>query len=168
MATLKDEQKVFIVRHLARFRSPAEVVVEFKNEYGIDIQLQQVVIYDPTRAKFAAGARWKDLFNELREAFIKDVDAIPSAHQGFRVNMLHAMAMEAFKKKNYNQAQSLLKQAAEEVGGVLTNERHMKIDKTDGFRALEPEERRDRIKDIMAEILASDPKQTAPSTTTAQ
>lgn len=168
MAVLKDTQKQFLITRLAKFRSPSEVVVEFTEHFGASIDIKQVVTYDPTRATFAGGPKWRSLFDAVREDHIKNVDAVEGAHQGFRMQMLQDMATQAYKRKNFAQAQSILKQMAEEVGGVLTNERHMKIDKSDGFRALEPEERRDRIKDIMAEILASDPKQTAPTTATSQ
>lgn len=168
MAVLKDNQKTWIVTKLAHFVSPGELAVAFKEEFGADIQIHQIVTYDPTRAKFAGGARWKTLFDAMREDYLKNVDAVPGSHQAFRMNMLQQMAADAFKRKNYGQAQSILKQMAEEVGGVLTNQKHVTVEKTGGLHGMEPEERRDRLRDLLAEALSTDAKQTAPSTTTAQ
>ncbi|OTG81508.1 DUF2280 domain-containing protein, partial [Acinetobacter sp. ANC 4648] len=49
MARLKKVEKVFIVRSLAQFMTPTEVVVAIKENFSIDVSPQQVEVYDPTK-----------------------------------------------------------------------------------------------------------------------
>lgn len=55
MADLTTEQKTVLVTALAHFNTPAEVSVMMLEEYGIEITIQHVCSYDPTRPAFRAG-----------------------------------------------------------------------------------------------------------------
>ena len=50
MATLKEPVKIFIVQSLACFDTPQQVVDDVRQEFGIEIERQQVASYDPTKA----------------------------------------------------------------------------------------------------------------------
>lgn len=166
MADLSDAQKRFIVLALARFRTPSEVLAAFREEFEDDMGLttRRIRGYDPTRACFDAGPQWQELFEQARHSFVHDVSAIPIANQAYRVNMLSQMAADAMKAGNRGQAAALLKQAAEEIGGVFTNERNVKVEQTKGgFRDLDPEERRSAIADMIREQMSKDTAQNAPS-----
>ena len=71
MARLKKAEKVFIVRSLAQFMTPTEVVKDIKEKFNIDVTPQQVEYYDPTKV---AGANlpqeFADLFNEARKEYL--------------------------------------------------------------------------------------------------
>jgi hypothetical protein len=71
MSRLKKAEKVFIVRSLAQFMTPTEVVNDIKQKFNIDVSPQQVEYYDPTKV---AGANLSqeliDLFNEARKEYI--------------------------------------------------------------------------------------------------
>lgn len=141
MAELTDLQKTEIVTMLAQFRRPAEIIAHFGSEYGIEMQHRQVTAYDPTKAHYDAGDKWRDLFTEARKAYVEDVSAVPAANQGYRLQRLQRYIEEAEKAKNWKLAAELHEQAAKEVGGVLTNERNLRVD----------DHRAPRVRDMTAE-----------------
>jgi hypothetical protein len=165
MADLNHEQKTAIVVLLAKFKTPAQVRDLMRVEYGLELDIRQIVTYDPTRSAFEAGQTYHQLFEQTREAYVSNVTAIPIANQGFRLNLLMEMVQAASVAGNRGQAAALLKQAAEEVGGAYTNERNVRVEKTNGgFKDLTPEERRMAVSEMIREQLGKDMAQTAPST----
>lgn len=71
MARLKKAEKAFIVRSLAQFMTPSEVVKDIKEKFNIDVSPQQVEYYDPTKVAGALLAQeFVDLFNEARKEYI--------------------------------------------------------------------------------------------------
>ena len=71
MARLKKAEKVFIVRSLAQFMTPTEVVVAIKENFKIDVTPQQVEAYDPTKTAGAdLSQEFVDLFHEARKKYI--------------------------------------------------------------------------------------------------
>lgn len=71
MARLKKNEKGFIVRSLAQFMEPSQVVEAVKENFKIDVSRQQVECYDPTKV---AGADLSQeliaLFNKARKEYI--------------------------------------------------------------------------------------------------
>ena len=49
MAALKEPVKIFIVQSLACFETPQQVADAVKQNYKIEIERQQVALYDPTK-----------------------------------------------------------------------------------------------------------------------
>ena len=71
MARLKKHEKSFIVRSLAQFMEPSQVVEAVKENFKIDVSRQQVEYYDPTKVASADLAQeFIDLFNEARKEYI--------------------------------------------------------------------------------------------------
>ena len=71
MARLRKAEKVFIVRSLAQFMTPTEVVKDIKEKFSLDVSLQQVEYYDPTKVAGANLAQeFVDLFNEARKEYL--------------------------------------------------------------------------------------------------
>lgn len=64
MAKLKKAEQLFIVRSLAQFMTPTEVVKAIKETFNIVVSPQQVEAYDPTKV---AG---RDLRKEFKEVFV--------------------------------------------------------------------------------------------------
>jgi len=165
MADLNEQQKTAIVIALARFSPPADVRAMMKEEFDIDMLIQHIVSYDPSRPAYRAGDKWVEIFRAERERYVTELSSIPAANQAFRVNMLNGMIHKAVARGNMPLAASLLKQVAEEVGGAYTNERNVKVEKTNGgFKDLTPEERRMAVSEMIREQLGKDAAQTAPST----
>lgn len=124
--TLKDEVKTFIVQSLACFDTPSVVVDAVRKEYGATITRQSVEGYDPTKKAGARlAAKWKMLFEETRKTFLEDTASIAISHRAVRLRALQRMADKAETQGNMVLASSLLKQAAEEVGGAYTNRREI-------------------------------------------
>lgn len=71
MARLKKHEKIFIVRALAQFMTPTQVVEDIKVKLGVDVSPQQVETYDPTKVAGAdLSQEFVDLFHEARKLYI--------------------------------------------------------------------------------------------------
>lgn len=125
-AKLSDEVKTFIVQALACFDAPSVVSAAVKKEFGVEASRQLVESHDPNK-KAASGLapKWRILFEETRKAFLEDTATIGISHRAVRLRALQRMADKAEGQGNMVLASSLLKQAAEEVGGSYTNRREL-------------------------------------------
>ena len=125
-AKLSDEVKTYIVQALACFDSPSIVASAVKKEFGTEVSRQLVESHDPNK-KAASGLaeKWRELFKETRKTFLEDTASIAISHRAVRLRALQRMADKAETQGNMVLASSLLKQAAEEVGGSYTNRREL-------------------------------------------
>ena len=125
-AKLSDEVKTYIVQALACFDSPSIVAAAVKKEFGVEVSRQLAESHDPNK-KAAAGLapKWRVLFEETRKTFLEDTASIAISHRAVRLRALQRMADKAENQGNMVLASSLLKQAAEEVGGAYTNRREI-------------------------------------------
>ena len=125
-AKLTDEVKTYIVQALACFDAPSIVAAAVKKEFGIEVSRQLGESHDPNK-KAASGLapKWRVLFEETRKAFLEDTASIAISHRAVRLRALQRMADKAETQGNMVLASSLLKQAAEEVGGSYTNRREL-------------------------------------------
>lgn len=122
MARLNDEIKQYIVQLLACYETPSQVAEQVSEEYGININRGQVQAYDPTKVKGKTlSKKFVTLFYGTREAFIAETVQIPIASKTFRLRSLQRMHDYYVSRKNYMAAQSVLEQAAKEVGQLYTN-----------------------------------------------
>lgn len=125
-AVLTPETRTFVVQALACFDSPSEVAKAVKAEFGITITPQSIEAYDPTKkAGEKVSAKWRALFESTREAFLKDTSRIGISHRSVRLRKLEAQVKLNETRGNSAMVAQLLKQAAEEVGGVYTNRREV-------------------------------------------
>lgn len=125
-AKLSDEIKTYIVQALACFDSPSIVAAAVKKEFSIEVSRQLVESHDQNK-KAASGLapKWRALFEETRKTFLEDTASIGISHRAVRLRALQRMADKAEGQGNMVLASSLLKQAAEEVGGSYTNRREL-------------------------------------------
>lgn len=121
MAKLSEDQKEFIVEHLACYDTPQQVADAFKDEFELTIKRQQVEEYDPVKRKPAQ--KWVDLHAAIRKSFLEDLSNVPASKKSYRVRRLAAMAMRAEKSKNFVLAKDLYEQIAKEMGEAFTNRR---------------------------------------------
>lgn len=120
MATLNKKQKLFIVRSLAQFNTPQETVVLVKEEFNIDVSRQQCEAYDPTkRVGKDLSDELKTEFEATRKDFLEKPQNIPIANLTVRLRRLENQYQK--HGKNRVAALSILKQAAEDMGGKYTN-----------------------------------------------
>lgn len=125
MAALNTKVKAYIVRGLATYMTPSEVVDAVKKEFeGFVITRQQVAKYDPDKASGVnLSDKWRELFEKHRKNFNDEIDSIPIANKAYRLKMLDEMVRDALESKNRPLAAKLLAQAAKEVGGVFANQK---------------------------------------------
>ena len=122
MAALSPEVKAFIVQALACFDTPTQIASQVKQEFGLDISIQQVSSYDPTKAIAKnLGQKWIDLFNATRTRFQTELSDIPIANKAYRLRALDRMMTKAESMRNMALAASLMEQAAKECGDAYTN-----------------------------------------------
>ncbi|MDN5511144.1 DUF2280 domain-containing protein [Acinetobacter sp.] len=116
MAALKDPVKIFIVQSLACFETPQQVADAVKQQFKIEIERQQVALYDPTKyAGRNLSKKLKDLFEKTRENFRSNVYDIPLANKAVRLNELQKMYGDWNKNKKMKQL--IIKQIKDEMHG---------------------------------------------------
>lgn len=144
MASLSKDQQTFIVRELARWRTPAQVAASVKERFDVAITRQAVEYYDPdkcaSRGKLAQ--EWVDLFRAERARFTKDLDRIPIYHTAWRLEEILQMYRDvlAGKPPNRKFALELLDQAQGEVDALKKASGGAA-----GAGSLTPDERRERF-----------------------
>lgn len=124
---LSPEQKRYIVKMFAHFSDLHAVRRLFEEAYGYSLLAPTLARYDPERPQCRLSPAMRRYYAECRAAYLADVESIGIAHQGHRLRVLNRMAQQAENKGQYGTAAGLLKQAAEELGGVLTNERKVNV-----------------------------------------
>ncbi|OBY75280.1 DUF2280 domain-containing protein [Acinetobacter gyllenbergii] len=118
MAALKEPVKIFIVQSLACMETPQQVADAVKQEFNIEIERQQVALYDPTKATGKnLSKKLKVLFEKTREDFRNNVFDIPLANKSFRINELQKMYDTT---KNKVIKQNIIKQVKDEMHGHST------------------------------------------------
>ncbi|AYA02243.1 DUF2280 domain-containing protein [Acinetobacter sp. WCHAc010034] len=130
MARLKKTEKVFIVRSLAQFMTPTEVVVAIKENFKIDVSPQQVEAYDPTKAAGAdLSQEFVDLFHEARKKYIdQPIYNIEAANDIVQLRVLSALFIK--KQGNTRDAIKLSDQIQKIVKGYY--EKKIEITGKDG------------------------------------
>ena len=120
MATLKEPVKIFIVQSLACRDTPQEVADAVKQEFGIQIERQQVAAYDPTKSRGKdLSKRFVELFNKTRADFDAGLIDIPIANKHYRLKQYQKQLER--NAKNVVMSLKILEQAAKDVGGQFTN-----------------------------------------------
>ncbi|WP_026470028.1 DUF2280 domain-containing protein [Alkanindiges illinoisensis] len=120
MAVLKEPVKIFIVQALACRDRPQEVVDAVRQEFGVDIPLQQCAAYDPTRPTCRKlSADLKKLFFDTREKFDAGLIDIPIANKHYRLKQYQKQLER--NSRNTTMSLKILEQAAKDVGGQYTN-----------------------------------------------
>ena len=122
MSTLTDEIKEFIVKRLACFDTPSQVVEAVNVNFEVTVSRQQVHRYDPNCSEPPAQ-RWKILHAATRQAWLREVAEIGIAQKAVRLAMLDRMARHTMANNRIDRALSCLEQAAKECGGAYESRR---------------------------------------------
>ena len=131
MAALKEPVKIFIVQALACRDTPQEVADLVYQEFGIKIDRKQCQLYDPTKqAGKNLSKKFVDLFHETRQKFDDGLIDIPIANKYYRLKN-YQQQLER-NKRNTVMALKILRQAAEDTGGVYTNKQTIDNTSSDG------------------------------------
>jgi hypothetical protein len=117
MARLKKHEKVFIVRALAQFMTPTQVVDDIKVKLGVEVSPQQVETYDPTKVAGAdLSQEFVDLFHEARKLYIaQPIYNVEGANDIVQLKILSELLIN--KKSNVIMAIKLIDQMQKIVKG---------------------------------------------------
>lgn len=152
MAMLPDEIKAHIVTLLAQFCGASEITKVIEAEHSVRVDRFQVRTYDPTKLAFAAGEKWRSLFDGVRAEYLTQLEAIPIAHKGYRLNQLQRNYDRASQAGNLVLANAILEQAAKEVGGALTNNQNIRVQSE--IEQMSWEERRAALRELIRRAIA--------------
>jgi len=123
---LSSDQQTAVVMALASFDAPTTIASKLLAEHGIEITVQAIECYDPTKkAGSKLSPRWTQLFHSARQQFVTDTAGIGIAHRAVRLHMLDRMARRAEGAGEFAMAAALLEQAAKEVGDIYSNRRQI-------------------------------------------
>lgn len=156
MVKLRKEIKLFITRSLAVFNTPQETVDAVNVEFDIKVSRQQCERYDPTkRAGKDLLPEFRAEFEATRKQFLENPQHIPIANLPYRLQR-YQRSLEAVNPRAVDHIAKLLKQAAEDAGGVYTNRKE--ITGAGGQPLVESQPpiilSPDQIKDLSAQDLA--------------
>lgn len=155
MARLKEAEKHAVIKLLAHFVPPADVVVHMRERFGIVMDRFQVRAYDPTSPRYEASERWRPIFDAERRAYLASTEAVPVAHKGYRLNILQSMIDASLKRQDFVLVAALLEQAAKEVSGASISRRRFHVDASPQCspRDLTSDERRAAVVEIVRRAL---------------
>lgn len=120
MAALSEPVKIFIVQALACRDTPQEVVTLVKQEYDIEVTRSQCQNYDPTKYSGRnLSKKYVELFYETRKKFDEGLVDIPIANKYYRLKQYQKQLER--NSRNAVLSMSILKQAAQDLGGQFTN-----------------------------------------------
>ncbi|MFT4020062.1 MAG: DUF2280 domain-containing protein [Acinetobacter sp.] len=123
MAALKEPIKIFIVQSLACMDTPQQVADSVKQEFGLEIDRQQIQAYDPTKRRGKnLSKKFKDLFYETRKNFQDNILDIPVANKAFRLKEMQKIYDDYGRNKVGKL--NVLKQAFQETDGRVIRQEH--------------------------------------------
>ena len=120
MAALKEPVKIFIVQALACRDTPQEVADQVYQEFGLKIDRKQCQLYDPTKqAGKNLSKKFVELFHETRKKFDEGLIDIPITQKYYRMRQYQKHLEK--NSRNTVMSMSIMKQAAQDLGGQFTN-----------------------------------------------
>jgi len=150
MARLKKTEKAFIVRSLAQFMTPTEVVKDIKEKFNIDVSPQQVETYDPTKVAGAdLSQEFVDLFNDARQKYIaQPIYNIEGANDIVQLKILSDLLIK--KKNNTRDAIKLSDQIQKIIKGFYEKKIEITGKNGEPLISISDDELDKRIKDAEA------------------
>jgi hypothetical protein len=120
---LSRHHKIFIVTQLAVWERPTIIRNQLKEIYGIEVTLPAICNYDGDKP--GNPKKWRELFTETRQEFVKNTAAIPIANKAFRLreldNLYHNQKLANAARQNPAEMRAALEQAAKEDGNYYSN-----------------------------------------------
>jgi hypothetical protein len=118
-------QKRYLVQRLACFEKPSAVAKAFKEEFGLELQLNRVTYYDPTtKAGAALADELKAIFFETRKANLADLDSIKIYHKAHQLRALDRALDTAETRNAIPMVIDLVEAAAKIAGTIVSKHEH--------------------------------------------
>lgn len=114
---IPGEVRAWIVRRLAAFERPKEIVQAVKDVWDLEVNEGQVKRLNPL-LNDKLDESLVTLFWHSRRAFEEAVDDVGIGKKVFRLRELHRLYDESYDKGDIETCLSILDQASKEVGGV--------------------------------------------------
>jgi hypothetical protein len=121
VASLTPTVQSFVVQQLAWYRTPAQVVEDVQQEYGVEVSRSQVQYYHPEKGGRGPKEEWKEQFYDLREAIRKGRVDVAIGQEAWRLQQLMLIYRKLMHMGHYLGAAEILEQAAKDEGGKYTN-----------------------------------------------
>jgi len=119
-----DEVKRFAIELLACFRTPTETVRAIKEQFDLDVTRQEVHAYDASKAsRGRLSEPLRELYWQCRNEYLSQVQGVGIGNQKHRLALLERLLDMAMERGALALAADIIKQCAQEVGGVFTNAR---------------------------------------------
>ena len=119
---LTHEQRIYVVKRLAAYDTPAVIVRGLKEEFGITVPWGVVQRYHPERGGGAKLAPcWKVLFRETRKAYLDSTADIGASYQPVRIRWRGEWAQETWGAGQHKVANEILDSVAKDAGESLGN-----------------------------------------------
>lgn len=152
---MDDKVRAYIVTRMACYDSVKDIHASLV-EMGIDITPQAVSRYNPENVNGPAP-KWKALFDQAREDFLRSMSKEPLFNRQFRMRKLHTIFEKHMAKAQYVLAAQILEQAAKEAGNVYTNVAKVQGNLLGQPPIVEttPDERRNMLADRLKDAIAS-------------
>jgi len=151
MAKLTHEQKVFVVRSYACFRTEGQIEREMKELWpGLVLAHCQVQAYNPECAKGRATSKDEFMmaqFNEARKQYLSDIGSVKFANQRCRLEELS----NSVEKSSIQDKLAIFRHIARETGGMYEKERGSSL--TISHENLDPSVKDNIVKAIMVASL---------------
>lgn len=153
---MDDKLRAYVVTRLACY-DPVRDIHASLLEMGVDISVQAVSHYNPENVGGPIG-KWRDLFDKARSDFLAAMAEEPIANRQYRLRKLDMLFKAHVKRGNLVGAQSVLEQAAKEVGNVYTNVAKVQGAVLPGQVTIDhmtPDEKRNMLADRITEAMAA-------------
>jgi hypothetical protein len=123
--TLSEEIKRFIVKSLAVYETPSEVMESVKAIFNKKVTRQNIHFYDPTKlAGEALSEELRTLFFDTRSKF-DETEILPLSKKNVRIKKLSKYVDTLENNDNFVGAAEVIAQIAKEEGGMFTNRREL-------------------------------------------
>lgn len=124
MADLTEQQKQFVIRCWACDMESKDIADSFVENFSTEETVavrptsSQLARYNPRNESCSLSPAHLKIFNKAQKTFREDLSTIPAFHRAYRVRELNILYLQ-LKKKSAVLAQAVLKQIAQENGGLF-------------------------------------------------
>jgi hypothetical protein len=117
---LTDLQKIYVVRRLAAYDKPRVIAQDLARDYGVTVTIKAIESYNPCLAIGRhLGRRWRDLFAQAREDYLKSTAEIGVTQKAVRIRLRERYAQRAEEAGQFKAASDILDAIARDVGDIL-------------------------------------------------
>jgi hypothetical protein len=116
---LTDRQRIYVVRRLAAYDKPKAIAESLARDFGVTVTLKAIESYNPCLSTGRhLGQRWRVLFAQAREAYLKSTAEIGVTQKAVRIRRRDRLAERAEEAGQFKAASDILDAIARDVGDI--------------------------------------------------